>query len=130
MYEIRLGDNRLIVRHLDQLHPREGAAKPTNSAMEEATVGGDTRTTVPESEPINDTRDSEELEPTVVPQQAAVEDRMSTLTESGTTTVSPLQTEVSQERPQTGTQTGTTGTPLRRSTRSRQPPLRYDGRSV
>ena len=71
MYEIRLGENRLIVRHLDS---REGTAKQANSAMEEATAGGDTRTTVLEPEPIDATCDSEELEPTVVPQQAAVED--------------------------------------------------------
>ena len=62
----------------------EGTAKPANSAMEEATAGGDTRTAVPEPEPIDDTHDSEELEPTVVPQQTAVEDRTSTSTESGT----------------------------------------------
>ena len=125
MYEVRLSDNRVIIRHLDQLRPRVSDGEPvtmaSDSATEELVRAEDISAPVQELESAGDSCAIEVPEPGGAPRSAEIENPTDTSTESAALMVPPLRTEVTPEQP--GIETP--GNPLRRSTRARQPPLRY-----
>ena len=67
MYEVRLSDNRIVIRHLDQLRPRVSDGEPvtmaSGSATEELVMAEDTSAPVQEPESAGDSVAIEVPEP-------------------------------------------------------------------
>ena len=125
MYEVRLSDNRIVIRHLDQLRPRVSDGEPvtmaSGSATEELVMAEDTSAPVQEPESAGDSCAIEVPEPGGAPRSTEIENPTDTSTEPAALMVPPLRTEVTPEQP--GVETS--GNPLQRSTRARRPPLWY-----
>ena len=85
MFRIRLGDGRIIVRHLDQLRPRVGDSPCDTTTSTNATgyelIGDDSRAPLDEPETVSEPKNSVEREPSL---SAAAQESADRAEEPGT----------------------------------------------
>ena len=124
MFQIRLSDNHVVVRHVDQLRHRQCSdqtfTSASNSAAEDTVIDDDSSTRTAETETaVVDSTNSADQDP---PSSVATQDTTDQLEGAEAPVVVPSESEGLLEHPGDGT----AEPPVRRSTRVRQPPVRFE----